>query len=75
MIGRSDLILEGNDPALWSSGEIVTAMVAKARDVLARHETLCAEIRSAVARQKETVAGMLDQTAALVRSDPARRGG
>jgi colanic acid/amylovoran biosynthesis protein len=75
MIGRSDLILEGNDPALWSSGEIVTSMIAKARDVLGRHETLCAEIRDAVAQQKAVVADMLETTTALVQPRPAPRNG
>lgn len=70
MIGRSDLILEGNDPALWSSGEIVTSMLARADDVLARHQPLCAEIRAAVAQQKTIVAASLDQTAALARHAP-----
>jgi colanic acid/amylovoran biosynthesis protein len=65
MIGRSDLILEGNDPALWSSGSIVTTMLEKVRDVLGRHESLCAQIREAVARQKTMVEASLADTLAL----------
>jgi colanic acid/amylovoran biosynthesis protein len=66
MIGRGDLILDANDPALWSSGEIVSAMLALAADVLARHQTLCTEIRQAVAVQKGIVKTSLDNAVAMV---------
>lgn len=62
MIGRSDLILEGNSPALWDSGEIVTQIVGKARDVLARHSSLCIEIRDAVKVQQKLAEDSLGRT-------------
>jgi colanic acid/amylovoran biosynthesis protein len=68
MIGRGDLILDANDPALWSSGEIVSAMLALAADVLARHQTLCTEIRQAVAVQKGIVKTSLDNAVAMVKA-------
>ena len=67
MIGRSDLIIEANDPALWSSGAIVSTVVDRARDVLNRHDPLCAQIRDAVARQKLMLTDSLDTMTGLIR--------
>lgn len=66
MIGRSDLIIDANIPELWSSGAIVDLVVEKARDTLARHPALCAEIRAAVAEQKGIVEGSLVKVAGLL---------
>ncbi|MGL6042549.1 MAG: polysaccharide pyruvyl transferase family protein [Sandaracinobacteroides sp.] len=71
MIGRADLILEGNDPALWADGTIVSNILAKARDVLARHPALCSQVQEAVGQQKLMAASSLDLTAALVRTTAA----
>ncbi|MGL6043320.1 MAG: hypothetical protein ACRC1J_05300, partial [Sandaracinobacteroides sp.] len=71
MIGRADLILEGNDPALWADGTIVSNILAKASDVLARHPSLCSQVQEAVSQQKLMAASSLDLTAALVRTAAA----
>lgn len=55
MLGRSDLILGANDPALWASGEIVTVTLAKAAETLGRHAALCADIARKIAVQKQHV--------------------
>ena len=67
MLGRSDLIIDANDPALWAGAGIVDAVAAKARDVLDRHEALCADIRARILEQKQIVAERLDEVAALAK--------
>lgn len=55
MLGRSDLIIEANDPQLWESGEIVPLTLEKVRYVLDNREKLRAEIRTAIDAQKQIV--------------------
>jgi colanic acid/amylovoran biosynthesis protein len=55
MLGRSDLILDANDPALWADGRIVGMTLAKAAETLGRHEALCSDIRARIAEQKRHV--------------------
>jgi colanic acid/amylovoran biosynthesis protein len=66
MLGRGDLILEANAPALWEEGAIVGLTLDKVREALARHDALCAEIRTAVSAQKATLDGVFADLAALV---------
>jgi colanic acid/amylovoran biosynthesis protein len=66
MLGRSDLIVEANDPALWESGAIVDLAVARAEMALGRGEALRAEIRTTVDRQKAILDGTFARLGALL---------
>jgi colanic acid/amylovoran biosynthesis protein len=70
MLGRSDLILDANDPALWASGEIVGITLAKASETLRRHAALCGDIAARIAVQKDLVGAAMD---VVVRELTARR--
>jgi colanic acid/amylovoran biosynthesis protein len=58
MLGRSDLIVEAGDAALWDTGAIVERTMAKVDHVLNDHPRLCIEIRAAIDAQK----AILDRT-------------
>lgn len=72
MLGRSDLILDANDPGLWASGAIVGITLAKAAETLAAHSGLCADIGARIAEQKRLVDAAMD---VVVRDLSAQRVG
>lgn len=67
MLGRGDLILEANDPALWEDGRIVGLTLERVTDALARHPALCTEIRAAVSAQKTVLDEVFEMLARLAR--------
>ncbi len=72
MLGRSDLILDANDPKLWASGEIVRITLGKVVETFAAHAALCADIRAKIEVQKGHVASAM---ALVVKALTLGRGG
>lgn len=68
MLGRSDLIIEANDPQLWARGDIVRQTLAKADYVVANEDRLRSEIVTAVDRQKAIIDDTFDRLRTIIRS-------
>jgi colanic acid/amylovoran biosynthesis protein len=66
MLGRSDLIIEANDAALWDSGAVVDAVEARVGYALENYARLTADIRARVEAQKQTVDATFSAIRALV---------
>ncbi|MFA7439779.1 MAG: polysaccharide pyruvyl transferase family protein [Sphingomonadaceae bacterium] len=73
MLGRSDLIIEANDPKLWESGEIVRLTLDKVRYVLDNQDRLRAEIRTAIDGQKQIVDDTFQRLGDLMQQNNPRR--
>lgn len=61
MLGRSDLIVEANDPAIWESREVVDRTIAKVDYTLDNYDRLKAEIRTAIDGQKAIIDDTFDR--------------
>lgn len=59
-IGRSDLIIDANNPELWESGEITKLVADKIDYTFANYDRLCHEIVQQIATQKELIDNTLD---------------
>ncbi|MFQ3666837.1 MAG: polysaccharide pyruvyl transferase family protein [Sphingomonadaceae bacterium] len=70
MIGRGDLIVDANDPALWADGAIVERVLEKVDHVMADMPRLRREIAKSVAAQKQLVEQTFDHLAGRVWGKP-----
>ncbi len=67
MLGRSDLIIEANDPALWASGDVARLALERVDYVMANQDRLRTEIRGAVDRQKAIIDDTFDRLRKIIK--------